>query len=429
MGKFSVIGFEAHKTETPSPLSSESPSSNYRGFFNLAAIILFVTNFRLIIENLLRYGFLLSPPNPFLVLYDYRNWPCLSMLMFLQLFVAFAYFLEKRAAQVLSDKCVFVLHVLNVCTVIVLPLMLTFHTRSDIISGGILLLITLTTALKLTSFVHVITEVKTRKLTKDLTDIPDKTVDTVKKYPASLTPSVFWYFMVAPTLCFQFDYPRTPRIRKRWLVKRLIELVVSLSLMVILVQQYMFPLVEATIPLIADTNVSIWVLLEKHLRLSLPNLYVWLLMFFALFHCWLNVLGEVIRFADREFYLEWWNSKTFGEFWRLWNRPVHLWIMRHLYNPMRSAGYSVATAGTLVFFVSALGHEYVLSGACKLISYWAFLAMMVQVPMIVVMDKLKRFLDGTQVGNVVFWVSFCIVGEPLAVLIYAFNVLNATKGS
>jgi hypothetical protein len=35
---------------------------------------------------------------------------------------------------------------------------------------------------------------------------------------------------------------------------------------------------------------------------QIPNLYIWLLFFYSFFHCWLNMLAEVLRFGDREFY-------------------------------------------------------------------------------------------------------------------------------
>lgn len=28
--------------------------------------------------------------------------------------------------------------------------------------------------------------------------------------------------------------------------------------------------------------------------------------FFAVFHCYLNFMAELTRYADREFYLDWW---------------------------------------------------------------------------------------------------------------------------
>lgn len=38
--------------------------------------------------------------------------------------------------------------------------------------------------------------------------------------------------------------------------------------------------------------------------------------------CWLGHLQE------------WWNATTVGEYWRLWNQPVHKWMLRHVYFPL-----------------------------------------------------------------------------------------------
>lgn len=414
----------SHVKACVSPLSPEAQAGNFQGLLNLCGILLFVTHFRLIIENLLKYGVLLKPPNPLELVYDYRNWPCLSMVLLLHVFLLFAYYLEKRHQH---SKSLFLMQVGNIACVVILPFLLSFQTTGDIVCGGILLLITAVTALKLISFVHVVTQVRHAKLSKDWESLTEKQKEVINKYPASLTLKKYFYFLWAPTLCFQFEYPKTDKIRWTWLLLRIGELVVSLSLMLVLIQQYMFPLVLSTLPLLTNPGSSLWQLLERHLRLSIPSLYIWLLMFYALFHCWLNILAELLYFSDREFYQDWWNSLTFGEFWRRWNRPVHLWVTRHLYHPLRNHGLTPVTAGIVVFFVSAIGHEYVVSGALKIFSYWAFLAMMVQIPLVFIMEKLKGVLSGTQVGNVVFWVCFCMVGEPIAVLIYAHNVLNVAR--
>jgi len=98
-------------------------------------------------------------------------------------------------------------------------------------------------------------------------------------------------------------------------------------------------------------------LLERLLKLSLPNLYLWLLMFYALFHCWLNVLAELTRFGDRRFYEDWWNAASFGEYWKRWNLPVHHWCLRHVYFPMLRRGWSKLQSGFTVFLISGLLHE------------------------------------------------------------------------
>ncbi|EEQ97453.1 sterol o-acyltransferase, putative, partial [Perkinsus marinus ATCC 50983] len=77
------------------------------------------------------------------------------------------------------------------------------------------------------------------------------------------------------------------------------------------------------------------ILSERILKLAVPNLYLWLLMFFTLFHTWMNILAELTRFGDREFYLDWWNSVNIREYWQKWNLPVHYFILRHMYIPMR----------------------------------------------------------------------------------------------
>ena len=42
---------------------------------------------------------------------------------------------------------------------------------------------------------------------------------------------------------------------------------------------------------------------------------------------------------------EWWNATTVGEYWRLWNQPVHKWMLRHVYFPCLRAGLPKFWAG------------------------------------------------------------------------------------
>ena len=66
--------------------------------------------------------------------------------------------------------------------------------------------------------------------------------------------------------------------------------------------------------------------------------YMWLCVFYGMFHAWMNFWGEVSRFADRRFYSDWWNSGTLGEYWRKWNYPIHNWLVRHVYFPLFRRG-------------------------------------------------------------------------------------------
>jgi diacylglycerol O-acyltransferase-1 len=76
-----------------------------------------------------------------------------------------------------------------------------------------------------------------------------------------------------------------------------------------------------------------------------------------------------------------------------------------------------------------VAHEYLISGSFSIIRYWAFLSLIGQVPVIIAMDSLKSQLDKSQLGNVFFWVMFCIVGQPLAVIFYSYYALTASSDS
>ena len=75
----------------------------------------------------------------------------------------------------------------------------------------------------------------------------------------------------------------------------------------------------------------------------------------------------------------------------------------------------------VVFVVSAVFHEFLVSVPCHTVRVWALLGMMSQVPLVVVTKHLDRQLEGSQFGNIIFWVSFCIFGQPAAILLYYYD--------
>lgn len=46
--------------------------------------------------------------------------------------------------------------------------------------------------------------------------------------------------------------------------------------------------------------------------------------------------------------------------------------------------------------------------------------MMFQIPLIAVTLPLEKMKSGKVIGNSIFWVSFCLVGQPLGALLYFF---------
>lgn len=174
-------------------------------------------------------------------------------------------------------------------------------------------------------------------------------------YPRNITLSNLSYFWWAPTLIYQPVFPRTTNVRWIFVAKRLAECV-SLSIFIWLASaQYAAPLLHNSLFKIASLDLPS--ILERLMKLSTVSLIIWLAGFFALFQSLLNALAEVMRFADRQFYEDWWNSPSVGTYWRTWNKPVSHFMRRHIYVPLIGRGWSSNAASAMVFVFSGFLHE------------------------------------------------------------------------
>eukprot|EP00899_Mesostigma_viride_P026934 jgi/Mesvir1/7425/Mv19207-RA.2 len=344
-----------HRHANYSLLSSESfHVLNHSGFVNLLMVLLVAANCRLIIENLLKYGILIRPG--FWLgrgrLEDHI--PLLVGWLLLVCNMAFGYAIEAWASKMkTNEKIIAMVNCINILATLVLPSMLIHISHSEPLPGFALLMVTAIVMMKLISYAHTSYDLRRMKFK----GIPAETPVECEpmEYPDNVTLNNVLYFFAAPTLCYQMTYPRTPSIRWRWLVRRAVELVLYFALMLFMAEQYVHPTIRNSIAPLQAMDLPH--LMERVLKLSVPALYVWLCMFYCLFHLWLNITGELLRFADREFYKDWWNATTIEKYWRLWNIPVHKWLVRHLYFPCRRLGINTSLAMFITFFWSAVFHE------------------------------------------------------------------------
>jgi len=119
--------------------------------------------------------------------------------------------------------------------------------------------------------------------------------------------------------------------------------------------EYAAPLLHNSLFKIASLDLPS--ILERLMKLSTISLIIWLAGFFAIFQSLLNALAEVMRFGDREFYTEWWNSPSVGTYWRTWNKPVYHFMKLHIYAPLVGRGWSPNAASAGVFIFSGVLHE------------------------------------------------------------------------
>jgi sterol O-acyltransferase len=139
-----------------------------------------------------------------------------------------------------------------------------------------------------------------------------------------------------------------------------------------------------------------------------------------------QVTNNLCRFADRNFYDDWWNSVTYDEFARKWNKPVHHFLLRHVYaSSMEAYKLTKTNATFLTFFLSSCLHELVLVIVTRKIRMYLFILQMLQIPLIVI-GRHPIIRKRSWLGNVFFWVGM-FVGPPLLGILYCREVFWSMK--
>ncbi|GJN69071.1 diacylglycerol O-acyltransferase [Purpureocillium lilacinum] len=440
-----------HSQTRPSCLSHDSDAApSFIGFRNLMVIVLVVGNLRLMIENMQKYGVLIC-----IRCHAYSRQDVLlgGLLYFLiPCHLLAAYLIELAAArQALGSRkrikdgatgpsaedrkkfhstwvVIAWVHTLNITLALVATTFVVYYYIHHPLIGT------------LTEMHAIIVWLKTASYAFTNRDLRHAYLHPVKgelvpelyakcPYPQNITFSNLIYFWWAPTLVYQPVYPRTDKIRWVFVAKRLGEVFCLSAFIWFASFQYAAPVLRNSLDKIASLDFPS--ILERLLKLSTISLVIWLAGFFALFQSFLNALAEVLRFGDRAFYDDWWNSESLGAYWRTWNKPVYTYFKRHVYMPMIGRGWSASTASFVVFFVSAVLHEILVGVPTHNIIGVAFLGMFLQLPLIALtapLEKMKLGNGGKLIGNVIFWVSFTIFGQPFAALMY-FYAWQAKYGS
>uniref|UniRef100_A0A8C9VR58 O-acyltransferase n=1 Tax=Scleropages formosus TaxID=113540 RepID=A0A8C9VR58_SCLFO len=401
------LALNCHKLQE-SLLSSASGYSNYRGILNWCVIMLVLSNARLFLENLLKYGILVDPIQVIsLFLKDPYRWPAACLVIASNIFIMIALYTERRlSVGAIGENVGIIIHSINLSTPIpYLYCIIYLYIQYAYILHSI--------NLHLPIF---------RRRARFEGEAIRPTVQRLNgaasrsqvHYPGNLTHRDMYYFVFAPTLCYELNFPRSPRIRKRFLLRRLFEMLFFMQLLVGLIQQWMVPTIQNSMKPFQDMDYSR--MIERLLKLAVPNHFIWLIFFYWFFHSSLNFVAELMQFGDREFYRDWWNSETITYFWQNWNIPVHKWCLRHFYKPMLKRGMSKWVGQTAVFLISAFFHEYLVSVPLKMFRLWAFMGMMAQLPLAWLVG---RVFQGNY-GNAAVWISL-IIGQPIAVLMYVHD--------
>lgn len=234
---------------------------------------------------------------------------------------------------------------------------------------------------------------------------------STEPFPKNINLKNYFTYTMFPTLVYQIEYPRTKKIRWDYVFEKLCAIFGTIFVMMVLAQTYMYPLAMKAIA-IRD---SPWTSLVDRLKAwsfilvdYIPAfIAMYLLNFYLIWDAILNCIAELTRFGDRYFYGDWWNCVSWDEFSRLWNVPVHKFLLRHVYHSSMSALQLNKNQATLMtFFLSAIVHELAMYVLFKRLRVYLFFFQMNQLPLVALSNS--RFLKKrTVIGNVFFWIGIC----------------------
>nr|DBA32715.1 TPA: hypothetical protein GDO54_000485 [Pyxicephalus adspersus] len=224
--------------------------------------------------------------------------------------------------------------------------------------------------------------------------------------------SSYLYFLFCPTLIYRDSYPRTPYIRWKYVFKCFAQF-----LGCVFFNNY----VMATMCIPVFANMSKQPFSTKTLVVSifysaLPGMLFLLLSFFGLLHCWMNAFAEMLRFADRMFYKDWWNSTSFSNYYRTWNVVVHDWLFYYVYQELLWLLNQRFRSGAMmvVFLISASVHEYIFTVALGFFYPVMFC-------LFVIFGGLLNFAINDKrtspVYNVMVW-TFLFTGQGIQICLY-----------
>ncbi|KAI1502843.1 MBOAT family protein [Biscogniauxia marginata] len=251
-------------------------------------------------------------------------------------------------------------------------------------------------------------------------ELKGKATEPSHYYPNNLTFRNYYEYIVLPTVVYELQYPRSDRINWLYVAEKAVAIVGLIFVMIMISQSFIYPVVMRTVKMkeMGFTTAQRfrefpWMLSD----LLFPFVIEYLLAWYLIWETVLNVLAELTYFADRSFYDAWWNSVSWDQFARDWNRPVHNFLLRHVYHSsISSMRVNKHTATLITFFLSACVHELVMWCIFKKLRGYLLAMQMCQLPLV----RLSRtpWLKGrATLGNMIFWVGI-FTGPSLLCSLY-----------
>jgi len=130
-------------------------------------------------------------------------------------------------------------------------------------------------------------------------------------YPQNLSMLNYFDYVLCPTLCYEIEYPRTPRINWMELFYKTLAVFGCIFLLTVISEEFIVPVLSDSA--VRLRGIDSWsdmglILAETISMLLFPFMITFLVCFLLIFEYLLGAFAEITCFADRHFYSDWWNS-------------------------------------------------------------------------------------------------------------------------
>lgn len=130
-------------------------------------------------------------------------------------------------------------------------------------------------------------------------------------YPQNLTLANYVDYIFCPTLCYELEYPRNKETQWTEVAFKTLAVFGCIFLLTHISEEFIVPVLSdasVNLQVVESTSEKALILAETVSMLMFPFMVILLLVFLVIFEYVLGAFGEITRFADRHFYSDWWNS-------------------------------------------------------------------------------------------------------------------------
>lgn len=237
-----------------------------------------------------------------------------------------------------------------------------------------------------------------------------RVIDGNEMYQGPKFPK-YLYFFFCPTLIYRDEYSRTKVIRWNVVFCHFTEVIGVVFFQSFILSKLMLPAFED----FGRVEMTLGEVFSKIIGRCLPGTLILVSFFYMLLHAWMNAFSEMLRFGDRMFYKDWWNSRSFDNYFRTWNIIVQDWLYQFIYREVYEHVFkgSKVSAALVTFTVSALFHELVVSFMFRFF-YPVLLVAFNGFALVLTFVNTKKFQNW---GNIIIWLALTL-GQGIVFSLY-----------